>query len=216
MRFKWQVFCHAAFAALVCTGCGPEILKISPEVVARDGLVTVEGKRMGGAVTVTVAGGRIPTSNLTIENEKEGSGSFEFRIPFADEKNAPLANGPLDVDLNVGGTAKRVRLTLEGETKSPEARLTQSGARGSTFASPEIICHSEHLRFPLTVEVQPIIPDGAAFTVSYPDLCYNENSELSIALPQGVYELSSYRVRVRNSLRYGGAWGPQATVVFRP
>jgi hypothetical protein len=205
----------AALLAMVA-GCAPEITRVAPTRVAPDAVVVVEGKRMSDKIAVSIAGGPIPVSGLELTQKKDKVGRFSFRMPVSDAAGSPLGPGSYEASIRVGGTTKRVQIDMTDRASPPQPRAAQVAARLTPEGEGTLTIGGTTLRWPLKVRVVPIVPHGDEFGFALEELKYKDDDRIDILLPYGMLQLSSYRVYIQNSSRYGGKWSEPAVAVYKP
>ncbi len=210
------------FVTLMCglalmsgLGCAPEITQVKPAHVARDEMVFVEGKHMSDRIVVTVGGGPIPTSELKILQKKDKIGRFSFRMPFNDVAGRALAAGPIEVTVKIGGTTQSVVVNLSDKEVEPAQPRVVQGPSELT-EGPVLRVRADRLRWPVRLKIEPIFPHGEPRVLDYSQLRFATAQELLLPLAGNPLQLSSFRVYLQNSVRYGGTWSEPATAVYKP
>jgi hypothetical protein len=208
----------AALAALlvVTAACGPEITNISPTRIRSDGVVVVEGKGISDRISVSIAGGPIPVSDVEIIDGKENIGRFSFRMPSHDVKGWPLSPGAYQATIAIGGTTERRQLELTARDPAPRPAASQVSAVVTPAGEGALEIEARELRWPLKIRVVPIVPHGPELAFSKDAPSFETTGHFVIPLPPGAIQLSSYRVYFQNSTRYGGQWSEPAVAVYKP
>lgn len=201
---------------LLAAGCAPEITRITPTQVRPDDVIVVEGRRMNETISVWVAGGAIPTSELEITQKKDKHGKFAFRMPTHDVDGNPLKPATHEATIRVGGTTKQVEIKITSETSPPPPSASQVTAALTAEGSGLLRMKGTQLRWPLRLRLEPIVPHGEEFGFTLNELRYDSTRMIDIPLPYGTLQLSSYRVTLQNSKRYGGQWSRPAVAVYKP